>query len=73
MESNSPNFPRIVISQEICSGKPHIKGTRIPVSSIMAYLASGMGLEDLLLEFQTLEKEDVIQAIAFAIKHGDDF
>jgi uncharacterized protein (DUF433 family) len=39
----------------------------------MAYLAGGMGLEDLLLEFQTLDKEDVKQAIAFAIKHKDDF
>ncbi|MBC7777146.1 MAG: DUF433 domain-containing protein [Phycisphaerae bacterium] len=66
MESSFPNFPRIVVSQEICTGKPRIKGTRIPVSSVLAYLAGGMSVEDFILEFHGVKKEDVLQAIAFA-------
>lgn len=66
MEYAFANFPRIVVSQEICMGKPRIKGTRIPVSSVLAYLAGGMSVEDFLREFQWVAKEDVLQALAFS-------
>lgn len=66
MEYVFPSFPRIVVSQEICMGKPRIKGTRIPVTSVLAYLAGGMSIEDFLLEFHWLEKEDVLQALSFS-------
>jgi uncharacterized protein (DUF433 family) len=39
MEYTFFNFPNIVISQEVCAGKARLKGTRIPVSSVLAYLA----------------------------------
>ena len=66
MEYKFHNFPRIVISQEICMGKPRIKGTRIPVSSVLAYLAGGMSIDGFLAEFHWLEREDVLQALAFS-------
>ena len=47
-------------------GKPHIKGTRIPVSSVLAYLAGGMTVSDFLKEFHWVEHEDVLQALAFS-------
>ena len=66
MEYTFPNFPRIVISQDICMGKPRIKGTRIPISSILAYLAGGMTINDFLQEFHWVQQEDVLQALAFS-------
>ena len=66
MEHAFANFPRIVVSQEICMGKPRIKGTRIPVSSVLAYLAGGMSVEDFLREFHWVEREDVLQVLAFS-------
>ena len=66
MEYVFPSFPRIVISQEICVGKPRIKGTRIPVSSVLDYLAGGMTIADFLKEFHWVEQEDVLQALAFS-------
>ena len=66
MEYIFPNFPRIVISQDICMGKPRIKGTRIPISSILAYLAGGMTINDFLQEFHWVQQEDVLQALAFS-------
>lgn len=66
MEHSFSNFPRIVVSQEVCMGKPRIKGTRISVSSVLAYLAGGMSVEDFLLEFHWVAKEDVLQVLAFS-------
>jgi uncharacterized protein (DUF433 family) len=72
MEYVFPNFPRIVVSQEICMGKPRIKGTRIPISSILAYLAGGMSMSEILKEFNWLEQEDVLQALAFSANMLND-
>lgn len=47
-------------------GKPRIKGTRIPISSVLAYLAGGMSVDEFLQEFHWVEKEDVLQALAFS-------
>lgn len=66
------HFPRIVVSQDVCMGKPRIKGTRIPVSSILAYLAGGMTVETLLYEFNWLEQEDITQALSFSASMMND-
>lgn len=72
MELVNPQFLRIAVNPEICFGKPRIKGTRMPVSSILSYLSSGMTVDEFLQEFQQLTKEDVMEAIAFAGAMMDD-
>lgn len=72
MELKHPQFPRISVNPEICFGKPRIAGTRMPVSSILSYLSSGMSVNDLLSEFKGLTKEDVMEAIAFAGLMSED-
>jgi uncharacterized protein (DUF433 family) len=72
MEYTFPDFPRIVISQEICLGKPRIKNTRIPVSSILAQLASGITVDELLKEFYWLQFEDIQQVLAFSAALAND-
>ena len=37
----------------------------MPVSSILAYLSSGMSIDELLEEFEFLEKEDIFDAMGF--------
>ena len=66
MEFKHPQFPRISVNPEICFGKPRVAGTRMPVSSILSYLSSGMTVEEFLTEFKNLTKEDVMEAMAFA-------
>ena len=66
MEFSHPDFPRIAASPDICFGKPRIKDARMPVSSILAYLASGMTIAEFVKEFDTITKDDVLEAIAFA-------
>ena len=72
MEYTFFKFPNIVVSQEICMGKPRIKGTRIPVSSVLAYLAGGMNVEDFLKEFHWVTKEDVLQVLAYSSSLAND-
>ena len=59
---------RITVSSEICHGKPTIRNTRYMVENIIEYLAGGDSYEDILEEFQELEKEDILACLAFAAK-----
>ena len=43
----------------ICGGQLIIKGTRIPVRTILASLAEGASVEELLTDFPTLKEADV--------------
>jgi uncharacterized protein (DUF433 family) len=51
---------------EVCHGKPVIRGMRYPVETIFEYLAGGDSVDDLLLEFPDLEREDVLACLEFA-------
>jgi len=62
----SANIERIVINPEIRSGKPIIRGTRITVTDILEYLAGGMSVEEILLDFPDLNLEDIQAVLAFA-------
>lgn len=57
---------RIVRDPEIMAGKPVIRGTRIPVTRIIAHLAHNPDLDDLFAAYPRLAVEDVQAAIAFS-------
>ena len=57
---------RIVANPEILGGKPTIRGTRIPVELVLAWLAQGGTAESLVEHFDTLEHDDVLACLAFA-------
>ena len=59
---------RITINPEICHGKPVIRGLRYPVNSMLELLASGMTIEELLIDYPDLEKEDFLAFIEYAVK-----
>ena len=60
---------RIVWDPRIMSGKPVIRGTRIPVETILRWLGKGTSIDELLAEYPTLTREDVNAAQAFAADH----
>lgn len=70
MERHHFRFNRITIDPEKCFGKPCIRGLRIPIESILIYLASGMTVEDILREWQELEIEDIHQALGVVKEAG---
>ena len=47
---------------EILSGTPVFTGTRVPVHTLIDHLASGVSLDEFLLDFPTVSRE---QAVAF--------
>ena len=57
---------RISVDPKICSGKPCIHGTRIPVTSILGMLAGGYTVERVLEAYPELTRDDVIAAIEYA-------
>ncbi len=58
-------FERIEINPGICHGKPVIRNTRIPVSLILGFLASSQSIEEIIVEYPTLTKDDITAAIRF--------
>lgn len=49
-------------------GKPVIRGTRIPVSLIVNFVANAMTVDEIIREYPQLSKEDVRAALMFAEK-----
>ena len=66
MELRHHQFDRITMDPEKCFGKPCIRGMRMPVASVLAYLSGGMAIDEMLKEWPELEREDVYQALGFA-------
>jgi len=59
---------RITIDPEICHGKPCIRGLRYPVEVILELVAGGATTEDILRDYEDLERDDVLAALAFAAR-----
>ena len=57
---------RISIDPKVFHGQACIKGTRIPVHQIVHMIANGDTIEDLLKEYPSLERDDIIACIDYA-------
>lgn len=57
---------RIEINPDIMAGKPVIRGTRIPVETVLRKLGAGMTAEAILADHPRLTREDILAAQAFA-------
>jgi uncharacterized protein (DUF433 family) len=56
----------IVSTPDVLRGRPRIKGTRIPVSLILGYLAAGRTAEDIKREFPDLTPEQIAACLSYA-------
>jgi uncharacterized protein (DUF433 family) len=54
----------ITIDPAVCHGKPCIRGMRYPVEGILEWLASGMTIEEILGDYEDLQREDILAALA---------
>ena len=57
---------RIISDPRICSGKPCIKGTRIPVHLILELLAAGENYEGIIKAYPNINDEDIKACIGYA-------
>jgi uncharacterized protein (DUF433 family) len=56
----------IVSTPDVLKGKPRIKGTRIPVSLVLGYLASGAPHADVITELPDLTTEGIMACLSYA-------
>jgi len=57
---------RITIDPDICNGQPVVQGTRISAQTILEFLAAGDSVEDVLEEYPSLSREDVLACIGLS-------
>ncbi len=57
---------RITVDPAICNGKPTIRGQRITVQTILGFLAAGDSIDDILMQYPSLERDDVYACLKFA-------
>ena len=56
----------IVRDPKVCGGQPVIRGTRVLLRTLLASLADGDSVDEILRDFPTLTRQDVGAVIAFA-------
>ncbi len=59
---------RITIDPNICHGKPVIRGLRYPVEHMLELLSSGMAIDDILADYEDLEREDLLAVLEYATR-----
>ena len=68
---NNEWLKRITVEEGKCGGRPCIRGLRIRVSDILELLAAGASFQEILSDYPSLEREDIIAAIEYAAHQTD--
>ena len=53
----------ITSTRDVMGGRRVFRGTRVPVEILFENLADGMSLEDILHEYETLNRRDVVRVL----------
>ncbi len=59
-------FERITTNPEQMGGEPCIRGMRMPVATLIRYIAEGWTVERIIEEWPDLERDDIREALLFA-------
>lgn len=59
---------RITVDPQICHGKPVIRGLRYPVETMLELMSSGMTIDEILADYEDLEREDLLAVLLFATR-----
>lgn len=59
---------RITMDPAICHGRPTIRGLRYPVETVLELLSSGMTIEEILNDYEDLERDDLLAVLAYAAR-----
>jgi uncharacterized protein (DUF433 family) len=64
----SNRLSRITIDPEICHGKPCVRGLRYPVENLLELLSSGMTIDEILADYEDLERDDLLAVLAYSAR-----
>jgi uncharacterized protein (DUF433 family) len=68
---NKERLKRITVEEGKCGGRPCVRGLRIRVSDILELLAAGASFQEILSDYPSLEREDILAAIEYAAHQID--
>lgn len=58
-------WERITVHPDIMGGVPCIRGLRMPMATVVGMVADGMTVEEILEDFDYLEREDIAEALRY--------
>ncbi|MBC7570421.1 MAG: DUF433 domain-containing protein [Spirosoma sp.] len=62
---------RITIDDEVCNGRPIIRGYRLTVQTVLEFILAGTSDEELFAAYPFLEKDDIEACKQFAVRLMD--
>ena len=65
-------YDRISIDPKVCHGQACIEGTRIPVHQVIRMLANGDTIEDLIEDYPSLQREDILACLDYAASLAEE-
>ena len=65
-------FDRITVDHRVMGGVPCVRGTRIPVATVLGMIADGMTPGDILGDYPQLTQEDIHDALRYAAAAVDE-
>ena len=63
---------QIIRNPQINGGEPTLRGTRVTVRTVLASLAEGAWIDDILADFPTLSEAQVRAVVAFAAAAAEE-
>jgi uncharacterized protein (DUF433 family) len=66
------NLTRITFNPEVMGGKPCIRGMRVTVGTVVGLIASGQTVDQGLADYPYLEREDILEALAYAAWRAEE-
>ena len=66
MSTTDSRLDRIVVNPAVCHGAPTVRGMRLRVQDVLGLLASGMSYEDILDDYDELERDDLLAVLEYA-------
>jgi uncharacterized protein (DUF433 family) len=63
---------RITLNPAVMGGKPCLRGMRVTVGMVLGQIASGQTMEQLLVDYPYLEREDIVQALRYAAWRSEE-
>ena len=66
------SFSRITQNPAVMGGKPCIRGMRVTVGMIVGQIAAGASIDELLVDYPYIEREDVFEALRYAAWRAEE-
>ena len=68
---SADRLKRITVEEGKCGGRPCIRGQRLRVTDVLELLANGANFDEILADYDFLEREDIYAAIEYAAHQAD--